>query len=202
MSRGPQKIILSLALALCGAAEARATAASVRVNPVASYSAATMGGHGIDVGAELFFDPRWALGVNAAYGLMRFGLMNSLTPDKSKVEVEFEDTKSQSYGVQLARYHGPNERLYALVSLAYSASEVHAKTNGEPVHVKQSSALPELGYGYRWLFRHGGFASFGGGMVYRVPLKDEIEGNAKPLKLEALGRTYPTLRLGIGYLFR
>lgn len=191
----------------------------IRFNPVPSYSAATMGGHGGQVGGEAFLAPRLSLGTGLSYGWMSMANVNKLTSrmtnDREALasaeaasKVSFDSSRERAISVLATRYHGPGDRLFATAGVGFSESEISAHRAGGERSVRRRAVLPEAGYGYQWQYRHGGFVALGGATIYRIPVAEDVrkrgDGDAKVLA-DATGagaRLYPALRLGIGAFFR
>lgn len=204
---------------------AAAASFSASMNPAASYVAASAGGHGADLSAERFLestDNKWSLTLEAGYSWLTMGRLNSLvrlagasstnaaTETAAQPTLTFDSSKERRLGATAARYHGPNQRLFATMGLTVADAENYVHKGGEHLHERRRTLLPEGGYGCRWTFRHGGFISMAGALAYRIPLMHHDDGEISPdhastNKLAdqiANLRVVPGMRLGIGYVFR
>src|SRR5262245_23868353 len=89
----------------------------VRFNPAASFSAAMLGGRGVELAGERFVSRTWSVGAALGYSQTNFRSVNSLvgrfasgeSPDESakRSRVSFDAVQESAVGCFATRYHGP-----------------------------------------------------------------------------------------------
>lgn len=210
--------------ALCATLVAGPASAAVsatyglRFNPMLSYAAVITGTHGAQIGGERFIAGKWSLGGSLSYAATGSepSMLMSLVTRRSDARRAADATKrvtvdggrERAVSVLATRYHGPDDRLYATAGVGYADSEARAHVGDESRATRYRSILPEVGYGYQWIYRHGGFLSLGGATIYRAQLSETLskrgQGGNKDLETATSSgpKVFPAMRLAIGAFFK
>ncbi len=196
--------------------------ASLAFDPISAVSGLSpfqKSGWAID--AEYFWTPKHAVEIGFQNFEAEFADLNKTALGQA-VEGEvastngIHSTELQKWSLGYKLYADENDGWYLAGRLVGRRVQIAASINESVGKLDSRAAGPELGGGYRWIFRHGGFCSLGAGLTYwrttsanttwSQPLSllnpntlDQQVLNAVQAQAYEIG---PALLLRLGYVFR